>query len=59
LSLPVLADPFWGRLLGLLTRRAEKHSKHRKFSLMPDAFVCDIRFGWKSRQVPGPLILVR
>jgi hypothetical protein len=40
LSLPVLADPFWGRLLGLLTRRAEKHSKHRKFSLMPDAFVC-------------------
>ena len=29
LSLPVLADPFWGRLLWLLTRRGGKHSKHR------------------------------
>ena len=31
LSLPVLADPFWGRLPWLLKRRGGKHSKHRKF----------------------------
>ena len=28
--MPVLADPFWGRLLWLLKRRGGKHSKHRK-----------------------------
>jgi hypothetical protein len=32
LSLPVLADPFWGRLPWVLKRRGGKHSKHRKFS---------------------------
>jgi hypothetical protein len=32
LSLPVLADPFWGRLPWLLKRRGGRHSKHRKVS---------------------------
>jgi len=32
LSLPVLADPFWGRLSRLEKRRDGKHSKHRKIS---------------------------
>jgi hypothetical protein len=32
LSLPVLADPFWGRLPWLLKRRGGKHSKHAKFN---------------------------
>ena len=32
LSLPVLADPFWGRLPWLLKRRGGKHSKHWKLN---------------------------
>jgi len=40
LSLPVLADPFWGRLPWLLKRRGGKHSKHRTFSGSMIARVC-------------------
>jgi large subunit ribosomal protein L21 len=40
LSLPVLADPFWGRLPWLLERRGGKHSKQRKFSGCQVASVC-------------------
>jgi large subunit ribosomal protein L21 len=36
LSLPVLADPFWGRLPWMLERHGGKHSKHRKFSQPSD-----------------------
>jgi hypothetical protein len=40
LSLPVLADPFWGRLPWLLKRRGGKHSKHRKSASPLVAPVC-------------------
>jgi hypothetical protein len=45
MSLPVLADPFWGRLPWLLKRRGGKHSKHRKVSRPRDC--ARVRFrGW-------------
>jgi len=40
MSLPVLADPFWGRLPWLLKRRGGKHSKHRKSARPLVAPVC-------------------
>jgi hypothetical protein len=36
MSLPVLADPFWGRLPWLLKRRGGKHSKQRSLSARED-----------------------
>jgi hypothetical protein len=43
MSLPVLADPFWGRLPWLLKRRGGKHSKHRKVSRLREC--ARVRFG--------------
>jgi len=40
LSLPVLADPFWGRLPWLLKRRGGKHSKQGKFQRVPGLYPC-------------------
>jgi large subunit ribosomal protein L21 len=59
LSLPVLADPFWGRLPWLLKRRGGKHSKLSRYFDGGRRMYAVIRAGGKQYRVaPGDVIRV-